>query len=254
MNAKKIIWEEIGEELQKNSFEYAGWKNNAWTYEISKEPKHTLAIVKYRFGENCISYELIGRAGLVVQASAIDSLSKYNIGMNYYRYDNEEEFRLIVREFWNEVKKRGWKNLDKNFNESKDNNLSKWNLKLYDEHEALCKNFIESNSITITELNEESMNRYFDTIEKMIDCHSEVNMELVVRTAAFLGQLLIDNMGAKWVLRKKDTGEYSTLLDNINAVHNVSINLLVTIYQEAIGNFDRGNLRRRMITIINDAK
>ena len=78
-----------------------------WTYEISKEPKHTLAIVKYRFGENCISYELIGRAGLVVQASAIDSLSKYTIGMNYYRYDNEEEFRLIVREFWNEVKKRG---------------------------------------------------------------------------------------------------------------------------------------------------
>lgn len=253
MNAKKIIWEEIGEELQKNSFEYAGWKNNAWTYEISKEPKHTLAIVKYRFGENCISYELIGRAGPVVQAPAIDSLSKYNIGMNYYRYDNEEEFRLIVHEFWREVKKRGWEDLDKKYHDIKRMHatLSKWHVELVEKHEKLNKEFIDKYDIEIQDFNNRSLDDYFIIIDQIIDsfsgCEQNVDKYKLIQIAAFLGQLFIDNAGANWELDEDEMGN-SSIMVNIFSFDSLAI--LQTLYAESIGMIERGILHMHMSSII----
>lgn len=115
MNVTKIIGEELGQELEKEGFQPAARGRGVWPYERNKNGvKQTITIITDRYSRKLLQVLFDTDAyGQMTEEFRSFVPSEEDAGhQDFWRYDNEEELRAVLREFKRLILMYGLKHLE----------------------------------------------------------------------------------------------------------------------------------------------
>lgn len=101
MNMKKVIHEELGQELENIGFHYGSSERGIWPYEREKDGiKQEIIVIRHRYEKDCIRVIFNTNAYGQRQKEFCDFVPEEGAKhWEFWEFSNEEELREILREF-----------------------------------------------------------------------------------------------------------------------------------------------------------